>query len=141
MLEHLHVFQDLPRLRMLAGILIRHGFGDVIRRAGVGTFLERAGELISTGRDEHLAVFELPVRIRLALEAMGPTFVKLGQVLSTRVDLFPPDWIAEFEKLQTNVPPTPFEDVLPQITDALGRPPDEVFRDLEPSAWAAASVT
>ena len=140
MLEHLHVFQDLPRLRMLAGILIRHGFGDVIRRAGVGTFLERAGELISTGRDEHLAVFELPVRIRLALEAMGPTFVKLGQVLSTRVDLFPPDWIAEFEKLQTNVPPTPFEDVLPQITDALGRPPDEVFRDLEPSAWAAASI-
>ena len=71
---------------------------------------------------------------------MGPTFVKLGQVLSTRVDLFPPDWIAEFEKLQTNVPPTPFEDVLPQITDALGRPPDEVFRDLEPSAWAAASI-
>ena len=140
MLEHLHVFQDLPRLRMLAGILIRHGFGDVIRRAGVGTYLERAGELISTGRDEHLAVFELPVRIRLALEAMGPTFVKLGQVLSTRVDLFPPDWIAEFEKLQTNVPPTPFEDVLPQITDALGRPPDEVFRDLEPSAWAAASI-
>ena len=140
MLEHLHVFQDLPRLRMLAGILIRHGFGDVIRRAGVGTFLERAGELISTARDEHLAVFELPVRIRLALEAMGPTFVKLGQVLSTRVDLFPPDWIAEFEKLQTNVPPTPFEDVLPQITDALGRPPDEVFRDLEPSAWAAASI-
>ena len=140
MLEHLHVFHDLPRLRALAGILIRHGFGDVIRRAGVGTFLERAGELISTGRDERLAGFEPPVRIRLALEAMGPTFVKLGQVLSTRVDLFPPDWIAEFEKLQTNVPPTPFEDVLPQITDALGRPPDEVFRDLEPSAWAAASI-
>lgn len=140
MLEHLHVFQDLPRLRTLAGILIHHGFGDVIRRAGVGTFLERAGELLSTGRDERLAGLEPPVRIRLALEAMGPTFVKLGQVLSTRVDLFPPDWIAEFERLQTSVPPAPFEDVLPQITEALGRPPDEVFRDLEPSAYAAASV-
>lgn len=99
MLEHLHVFQDLPRLRALAAILVRHGFGDVIRRAGVGTFLERAGELIANGQDESLKGLEPPVRIRLALEAMGPTFVKLGQVLSTRVDLFPPDWIAEFEKL------------------------------------------
>lgn len=90
MLESLHAFQDLPRLRELVVILIRHGFGDVIRRAGVGTFLERAGELLSTGRDDSLTHLELPVRIRMALEAMGPTFVKLGQVLSTRVDLFPP---------------------------------------------------
>lgn len=140
MLEHLHVFQDLPRLRALAAILVRHGFGDVIRRAGVGTFLERAGELIANGQDESLKGLEPPVRIRLALEAMGPTFVKLGQVLSTRVDLFPPDWIAEFEKLQTNVPPVPFDAVLPQISEALGRAPDEVFRDLEPSAYAAASI-
>lgn len=140
MLEHLHVFQDLPRLRTLVAILVRHGFGDVIRRAGVGTFLERAGELIANGQDESLKGLELPVRIRLALEAMGPTFVKLGQVLSTRVDLFPPDWIAEFEKLQTNVPPAPFDAVLPQITEALGRAPDEVFRDLEPGAYAAASI-
>jgi ubiquinone biosynthesis protein len=140
MLEHLHAFQDLARLRELSSILIRHGFGDLIRRAGVGTFLERAGELLSAGADAGLVAESAPVRARLALEAMGPTFVKLGQVLSTRVDLFGPEWIAEFERLQTRVPPVPFDAVLPQMTEALGRPPAEVFRDLDTTPYAAASI-
>jgi ubiquinone biosynthesis protein len=140
MLEHLHAFQDLARLRELSSILIRHGFGDLIRRAGVGTFLERAGELLSAGADAGLVAESAPVRARLALEAMGPTFVKLGQVLSTRVDLFGPEWIAEFERLQTRVPPVRFDAVLPQMTEALGRPPAEVFRDLDTTPYAAASI-
>jgi ubiquinone biosynthesis protein len=140
MLEHLHAFQDLARLRELSSILIRHGFGDLIRRAGVGSFLERAGELLSAGTDAALSAQPAPVRARLALEAMGPTFVKLGQVLSTRVDLFGPDWIAEFERLQAHVPPVPFDDVLPQMTAALGRPPSEVFQDLDTTPYAAASI-
>jgi len=140
MLESLHAFQDLPRLRELVVILIRHGFGDVIRRAGVGTFLERAGELLSAGRDDTLAHLELPVRIRMALEAMGPTFVKLGQVLSTRVDLFPPEWIDEFERLQHAVAPAPPEAMIAQMTEALGRPPSEVFDGFEPQPFASASI-
>lgn len=140
MLESLHAFQDLPRLRELVVILMRHGFGDVIRRAGVGTFLERAGELLSAGKDDSLAHLELPVRIRMALEAMGPTFVKLGQVLSTRVDLFPEEWIAEFERLQHAVAPEPAEAMVAQMTQALGRPPQEVFADFEPHPLASASI-
>ncbi|MBI1397661.1 MAG: phosphotransferase [Betaproteobacteria bacterium] len=140
MLESLHAFQDLPRLRELVTILIRHGFGDVVRRAGVGTFLERAGELLNAGQDERLRHLELPVRARLALEAMGPAFVKLGQVLSTRVDVFPPDWIAEFEKLQYAVEPAPWEAVAREMTEALGAPPDQVFREFENRPFAAASI-
>jgi ubiquinone biosynthesis protein len=140
MLEHLHAFQDLSRLHELSSILIRHGFGELIRRAGVGSFLERAGSLLSTGEDAALAALPPPVRARLALEAMGPAFVKLGQVLSTRVDLFAPDWIEEFERLQTRVPPVPFERVLPQMTAALGRPPSEVFKELDTVPFAAASI-
>lgn len=140
MLESLHAFQDLPRLRELVVILIRHGFGDVIRRAGVGTFLERAGELLSAGRDDSLTHLELPVRIRMALEAMGPTFVKLGQVLSTRVDLFPPEWIDEFERLQHTVAPAPSDAMIAQMTEALGRPPAEVFDGFEPQPFASASI-
>ncbi len=64
----------------------------------------------------------------MALQELGPTFVKLGQVMATRVDLFPPDWIAEFEKLHSDVPPVPFEELLPELTRALGRSPFEVFR-------------
>jgi ubiquinone biosynthesis protein len=140
MLEHLHAFQDLARLRELSSILIRHGFGELIRRAGVGSFLERAGELLLAGADAELVAQPAPVRARLALEAMGPTFVKLGQVLSTRVDLFGPEWIVEFERLQAHVPPVPFDAVLPQMTEALGCPPSEVFRDLDTTPFAAASI-
>ncbi len=133
--------RDLPRLREIAAILIRHGFGDLVRRAGVGTVLERAGGILSVGQDEGLRRLELPVRVRMALEQMGPTFVKLGQVLATRVDLFAPEWIAEFEKLQNAVPPVPFADVLPEMTRALGgRSPHEVFAELDEQPKAAASI-
>lgn len=141
LIETLHAMRDLPRLRELAGILIRHGFGDVVRRAGVGTVLERAGEMLSVGQDHGLRDVDLPVRIRMALEQMGPTFVKLGQVLATRVDLFSPEWIVEFEKLQNSVPPVPFAEVLPEMVQALGgRSPQEVFVDLEERPHAAASI-
>ena len=78
--------------------------------------------------------------MRLALQQLGPTFVKLGQVLATRVDLFPPEWIAEFEKLHSEVPPVPFEELLPELTLALGRSPFEVFVDLETAAHGSASI-
>jgi ubiquinone biosynthesis protein len=76
----------------------------------------------------------------MALEELGPTFVKLGQVMATRVDLFPPRWIAELEKLHAQVPPVPFEALLPELERALGRSPFEVFRDIETQAYAAASI-
>ena len=78
--------------------------------------------------------------MRLALEELGPTFVKLGQVMATRVDLFPPSWIAEFEKLQSEVPPVPFDDLLPELERALGRSPFEVFRELDPRPFGSASI-
>jgi len=141
LIETLHAMRDLPRLRELAGILIRHGFGDAVRRAGVGTVLERAGEMLSVGQDHGLREVDLPVRIRMALEQMGPTFVKLGQVLATRVDLFSPEWIVEFEKLQNSVPPVPFAEVLPEMMQALGgRSPQDVFVELEERPHAAASI-
>jgi len=140
MLDSLHAFQDFPRLRELVAILIRHGFGEVVRRAGVGTVLERAGELLTAGEDDSLKHLDLPVRMRRALEAMGPAFVKLGQVMSTRVDMFPPEWIAELERLQYAVEPAPAEAVVAEMTQALGRSPGEVFADFEPVPFASASI-
>ncbi|MHB1591825.1 MAG: ABC1 kinase family protein, partial [Sulfuricella sp.] len=83
---------------------------------------------------------DAPVRVRRALEELGPTFVKLGQVMATRVDVFPPNWIAEFEKLQSGVPPVPFESLLPQLEAALGCSPRDIFRELQTEAVAAASI-
>jgi len=77
--------------------------------------------------------------VRLALEELGPTFVKLGQMLATRVDLFEPEWIAEFGKLQDSAPAAPWDEVLRQLTEDLGAPPGEVFAafSVEPLARLA----
>jgi ubiquinone biosynthesis protein len=78
--------------------------------------------------------------VRLALEELGPTFVKLGQVLSTRPDLIPPVYIAEFAKLQDTVPPAPWEPVRTQIKAELGAPLEELFAAFDRTPIAAASL-
>lgn len=138
--ETISMMRDFGRLREIAGILIRYGWGDVIKRLGLGNVLGRAGNMLHP--KAALEVMHLPpeVRVRLAIQELGPTFIKLGQVLATRADIFPPPWIAEFSKLQDEVPPVPFEDLLPELEKSLGRSPSEVFRNLETEAIAGASV-
>src|SRR6185436_7409302 len=138
--ETIGVMRDLPRLHQISSVLIRHGLGDLVQRLGVVTMLEQAGQMLNFRAASESTALTPPQRMRLALEEMGPTFVKLGQVLATRIDLFPPDWIEEFEKLQSSVPPVPFEEILPMMQLGLGRSPFEVFRDLETEAFASASI-
>jgi ubiquinone biosynthesis protein len=140
LLETLQAMRDLPRLHEITVVLIRYGFGDFVRRAGVAGVLERAGEVLQWGRREQSAQLTTPQRARMALADLGPTFVKLGQVLATRVDLFPPEWIAEFEQLQNNVPPVPFELLLAEVEKALKRDPRDVFQDIEPKPLGSASI-
>jgi ubiquinone biosynthesis protein len=96
--ETLSAARDLGRLHDIASILIRYGFSDMVRRLGMGNALERAGKVLHWKEVGELARLEPPARVRGALEEMGPTFIKLGQILATRMDLFSPKWIAEFEK-------------------------------------------
>src|SRR4030095_16672543 len=105
--------RDLPRLHEITSVLIRHGLGDVVRRIGIAGVLERAGQMLHWGVASESLALDPGARVRLAFEELGPTFVKLGQLLATRVDLFPPAWIAEFENLHSNVPPVPFDQLLP----------------------------
>lgn len=138
--ETIGFMRDLPRLHQISSILIRHGLGDIVRRLGVVNILEQAGQILNFRATAENMRLEPAKRMRLALEELGPTFVKLGQVMATRIDLFPPDWIAQFEKLHSTVPPVPFEELLPEVQQALGRSPFEVFRDLEQEPLAAASI-
>jgi ubiquinone biosynthesis protein len=130
----------LGRLHGIASVLIRYGFGDLVRRIGMADTLERAGRALRWHEPEELAWLEPPARVRRALEELGPSFVKLGQILATRVDLFPPEWIAEFGKLQDAAPAIPFADLLPQLTEDLGATPEAIFPRLETQALAAASL-
>ncbi|MDO8893150.1 MAG: AarF/UbiB family protein [Sulfurimicrobium sp.] len=140
LLETLHVMRDISRLHEITAVFIRYGWGDVARRLGIIGVLERAGRILHWTEAEEIMHLEPAVRVRRALEELGPTFVKLGQVLATRVDMFPPSWISEFEKLQSDVPPVPFDDLLPQLINVLGASPLEIFREVQIKPVAAASI-
>ena len=116
--------RDLPRLREISSVLIRHGLGDIVRRAGVGTLLERAGQILQWGESGEIAHLEPEQRMRLAFEELGPTFVKLGQMLSTREDLLSPAWTSEFARLHSQVAPVPFDELweTKEVADALTIP-------------------
>lgn len=131
---------DAGRIQTIAGILVRNGFGDLARRLGFARMLHRAGRLENAARLEEWVSQPAPVRVRRAFEEMGPCFVKLGQVLATRVDLFPPEWIAEFSRLQNAVPPVPFQAVRCEMEEALGCALEAAFLAVDPVPLAAASI-
>ncbi len=132
--------RDLGRLHEVAAVLIRYGFGDVVRRLGLAGVLERAGRTLHWHDAAELAHMEPPARVRRVLEELGASFVKLGQILSTRVDLFGPEWIAEFEKLQDHAAAVSFDRVRAQIAADLKADPDMVFDNLDPQPLAAGSI-
>lgn len=123
--------RDHNRLREILGVASRFGLGVLLARLG----LERGED---GGRAEDAR--SLPERTRLALEALGPTFVKLGQILATRGDLLPPDWIAELERLHSRAPTLPFEELRAAVEEALGQPPETAFSSFDPTPLAAASM-
>lgn len=138
--ETLSAARDMGRLNEIAGVLIRHGFGDTVRRLGLADRLERAGHVLRWDHVADLARIEPPAQVRLAMEELGPAFVKLGQILAGRADLFGPEWIAEFEKLHSHVPAVPLELLRPQLREDLGGEPEEVFARFDTEPLAAASI-
>lgn len=118
--------RDSRRLAEIAAVFARFGLNGLAARLG----LTRAGSDTPTS----------PERARQALETLGPTFIKLGQILATRADLVPPAWIAELEKLHSTVPPLPFETLRADVEAALGGPPETMFAAFDPEPLAAASI-
>ncbi|WP_020561676.1 ABC1 kinase family protein [Methylosarcina fibrata] len=138
--EVLSVARDIGRVQDIASVLIRYGFGSFVRVLGMGRLLEGAGKVLHWQHVEEYVTLDTPQRIRRVLEELGPTFIKLGQVLATRVDLFPPPYTAEFEKLQDQAPPVPFEELLGQLEEDLGEPVDDLFLAVDRQPLAAASI-
>jgi ubiquinone biosynthesis protein len=132
--------RDLGRMQDIASVLIRYGFGDVVQRIGMAGALERAGKVLHWKEAEELARLRPPARARRVMEELGPTFVKLGQVLATRVDLFGPEWLEEFSKLQDHAPPVEWSKLEPQLIEDLGGHPDEIFAEVDHEPLAAASL-
>ncbi|MEZ5665177.1 MAG: AarF/UbiB family protein [Burkholderiaceae bacterium] len=140
LIETLGAARDMGRLNQILGVLIRHGFGDSVRRLGLTERLDRAGHALRWDHAADLARLEPPVQLRLALEELGPTFVKFGQVLAGRADLFEPEYIAEFEKLHSHVPGVPLDALRDQLREDLGGEPETVFARFDVEALAAGSI-
>src|SRR5437763_5736943 len=131
---------DLNRLHEIIRVFTLAGFGDMFKQMGLEAAAERAGKLMGWKHADEMAHLERPQRVRRVFEILGPTFVKLGQILAARPDLFGPEWITELEKLQSQAPPLDFEDLRPQIEEDLGAPLEEIFAKVDTTPLAAASV-
>ena len=137
MVSIVHAARDLGRLRDISRVLVRHGFGEIVTRLGLGRGKrERDDEVSETERTRA----SWAVRARKVLEDLGPSFVKLGQIASTRADLLPPDVIAELRKLQDSVPAIGFDDIRGQVEHSLGAPLNEIFENFDEEPLAAASI-
>jgi len=138
--ELINAAKDLSRAQDVATVLIRYGFGGIVHALGVGRALERLGRTLHWQSVEEFSTLDTPQRVRRVLEDLGPTFIKMGQILATRMDLFPPAYIAEFEKLLDEAPSMPFEDLIPQLQEDIGGDIDEVFLEIDRVPLAAASL-
>jgi len=130
--------QHLQRYRQIIRSLIRHGFGGLIDQLGLLPVLSLPHRLLR--RTEAGPPLTAPEHLRLALEELGPIFIKLGQILSTRPDVMPPTYIRELSKLQDIVPPSPWQAVKARIETELGAPVEKLFASFEVEPLATASL-
>ena len=130
--------KDVGRLREIATVLARHGFGEAVNRLGLADTAGLGSLVPALDASKH----PIPTarRIRLAIEELGPTFVKLGQILSTRPDLVPEDVVAELQHLQDHVPVLPFADVRRMLEAELGESFSTHFNHIDEAPLASASI-
>jgi len=140
LLDVLIAAEDLGRLQEITRILMSFGFGDVAQRMGLIGVLQRAGRMLNIESARTMTGDSTARRARLAMEELGPTFVKLGQVLAGRRDLLWPEWVEEFSQLQSRVSTVPWEELRGQLEEDLGEAPESVFVDLDIEPLAAGSI-
>src|ERR671935_1249441 len=123
--------KDLQRLREISAVVVRQGFGELLDRSRVWDVLGRRepGERPSPAEMRATSAR----RFRETLAELGPTYIKLGQILSARPDILPPDFIAELSHLQDSAPPLTLDTVLRVVEQGLGKPWGELFAEIEPA--------
>ena len=133
-------YRHLNRYRQILAILFKHGFDDLLERLKVDQYIAAGLQAISKEPTSPAGKLSRPQRLRMAFEELGPTYIKLGQVLSTRPDLIPAKFVYELAKLQDEVSPFPFSEVKAVVEAEFGRAPEAVFDELEEQALASASI-
>lgn len=131
--------RSIKRYRQIIRVLFKYGFDNLLAYLNMTEFVARWRRLFRRKTSVFVELSQ-PERMRLVLEELGPTFIKLGQFLSTRADILPTTYIEEFTKLQDSVPPFSFEEVAAEIRKELGSEIFELFASFEQEAIGAASI-
>ncbi|MEW6087515.1 MAG: AarF/ABC1/UbiB kinase family protein [bacterium] len=137
-------YSNLERVRQIVNVLIKHGFGQAVSFLNLDKYLS-FGKRIFGLKIEKLPEKEINLtpaeRLTLVFEELGPTFIKFGQIMSTRPDLLPQDFIEAFTRLQDRVKPFDYEEVKKIIEDELGQPVEKIFKSFNKKPAAAASIS
>ncbi|MBW2582349.1 MAG: AarF/ABC1/UbiB kinase family protein [Deltaproteobacteria bacterium] len=133
-------YRHLNRYRQILTVLFKYGFGDLLEMLKIDQYIEVGLQMISRKRANRVERLSRPQRLRMAFEELGPTYVKLGQILSTRPDLVPMEYIEELSLLQDKIPAFPFEKVRRVVSSEFGMSPEELFDSLEEEPFASASI-
>lgn len=127
------------RLQQIYNTISSYGLDMALDRGSLGLFRRRMQQFIYQP-DDPVEPLTIPVKVRLMLQELGPTYVKMGQIISSRAEVLPPEWAHELNKLQSNVPPFSSEEVREIITEELGDTPERLFGEFNPTPFAAAST-
>ncbi len=132
-------FHRLHRAKEILTVFMEEEFGYIIKKAELHHYIPFSKRW-KTALQKKEKSWKPEVHLRKAFERLGPTFVKFGQILSLRPDIMPPEYIAEFEKMQDAVPPVSFSEIKKVITAEFGRSPDKVFASIDKKPIASASL-
>lgn len=132
-------YAEIARFRQIGEILLKNGLGFLVERLEMGRFVPGWRRRFSES-ERQMARLSVPERVRRTLEELGPTYIKLGQLLSTRPDLLPPEYISQLSLLLDSAPPVPAKEVRSQIESELGRVVEEVFASFDWEPIASASI-
>ena len=136
LLRSIRTIRNIPRLKDIGFILVRHGLHGIASAIGAPLPVRLRGWLPGLSRSR----VSQAAQLRMAFQDLGPIFIKLGQLIANRPDVFPPTVVDEFAKLQDRVDPLPFDAIRQVIEGELGGPLDTRFREVDPVPLASASL-
>lgn len=136
-------YSNIGRIRQIINVLIKHGFGQIVSLLNLDKYLSFGKRFFGLKIDK-LPGKEIDLspadRLTLVLEELGPTFIKFGQIMSTRPDLMPLDFVEAFTRLQDRVKPFTYAEAKKIVEDELGQPLEKIFKSFDKEPIAAASI-
>ena len=132
--------RNTRRAAEVIAVLAKHGFRQILSDTGIERIIERGQEILLRSKSDSTPSTPVEVRVREAIEELGGTFIKLGQVLSTRPDLVPPELADELRRLRSNCPRIPYPEIQKRLEEEYGDRLKNLFQSIEETPLAAASI-